>query len=95
MPTTAPMASPMNQSPPPIFAKASAATYCTTDAATAKEMSMPPAISTTSSPTAKIRLVELVLSRLNRLATVKNLSLASDSPTHMMASTMTSQVSVG
>ena len=73
----------MTQLPPPTPASASAATYCTTEAATANEMSMPPAISTTSSPTAKIRLTELVLSRLKRLASVKNLSLASDSPTHI------------
>ena len=95
MPATAAKARPISQSPPPIPASASATTYCTTEAATANEMSMPPAISTTSSPTAKIRLVELVLSRLKRLAMVKNLSLASESPALITSSTMTSQVSVG
>ena len=77
------------------FASASATTYWTTDAATANEMSMPPAISTTSSPTAKIRLIELVLSRLKRLAMVKNLSLVIDRPAQITSRTTTSHVSVG
>ena len=34
--------------------------YCTTDAATAKEMSMPPVIRTTNSPTAQMTLTALL-----------------------------------
>jgi hypothetical protein len=76
-------------------ASASAATYWTTEAATANEMSIPPAISTTSSPTAKIRFTELVLRRLKRLATVRNCAVVRDNPAHMTKRTIISQVSVG
>src|SRR4051794_18832158 len=94
-PATAAKLSPMIQLPPPIFMRPRATTYCTTDAATANEMSMPPAISTTTRPTAKIRLVELVLRRLKRLAIVKNLSLVSVKPRQITSRTISSQVSVG
>ena len=42
---------------------------------------MPPEISTTRRPTAKIRLTELVFSRLNKLAKVRKCVLLSDSAT--------------
>ena len=52
---------------------------------------MPPEISTTSRPTAKIRLTELVFSRLNTLAKVRNCVLLSDSATDIPRSKSTSQ----
>ena len=69
--------------------------YWTTDAATAKEISMPPAISTTSRPTAQIRLTELLLSSEVRLPSVRKLSEASDRNTQSATRTIASLNSVG
>ena len=56
---------------------------------------MPPEISTTRRPTAKIRLTELVFSRLNKLAKVRKCVLLSDSATDIPRSNSPSQASVG
>ena len=72
-----------------------AATYWTTEAATAKEISIPPDIRTTRSPTAKITFTELVFSRLKKLATDKNCGATADKPTDINIRMTTSQVSVG
>ena len=69
--------------------------YCTTDAATAKEMSMPPEMSTTTRPTAKITFTELVFSRLKKFAKVKNCGAANVRPTEIAISSTTSHDSVG
>ena len=97
-PSATPMApatiSPITQLPPPIQPRNVTARYCTTDAATAKEMSMPPAISTTSRPTAKMMLTELVLRRSNALPRVKKRSVAKERNTQMTAITARSDSSV-
>ena len=55
------------------------ATYCATDAVAVKEMSMPPATSTTRSPAARMPMKALEVSRSNRFCSVRKLSVASDS----------------
>src|SRR3954454_4254151 len=55
---------------------------------------MPPAISTTSSPAAKITLTALMLSRSNRLTRVKKVSVVSARNRHISAITTISQRSV-
>ena len=86
--------SPITQLPPPIQPRNVTARYCTTEAATAKEMSMPPAISTTSRPTAKMMLTELVFRRSKALPSVKKRSDAKESTTQMTAMTPSSASSV-
>ena len=56
---------------------------------------MPPAISTTSSPTAQMTLTALLLSRLVKLTSVRKSGEAMDSPAHRMSSTTSSFDSVG
>ena len=55
------------------------ATYCATEAVAVNEMSMPPAISTTSSPAARMPTKAFDVSRSNRFCRVRKLSVASDS----------------
>src|SRR5690554_3293038 len=86
---------PLIQSPPPICATMSAVAYWTTEAATAKDMSIPPAISTTSKPTAKMILTALVLSRSNALTTVKKRSVVSARTRQIRTMTPSNAISVG
>ena len=67
---------PKSQLPPPTACSASAVRYCATDAPTAKEMSMPPAIRTTSSPTAQITLTALLFSSDAKFPAVKKIGEA-------------------
>src|SRR3954468_5207835 len=85
---------PTAQSPPPSGAMVIAVRYCTTEAATAKEMSMPPAMSTTSRPTPKMTLTELAFSRSNRLGRVRKVVVSRLSPTAIRRMTTISQSSV-
>src|SRR5471030_254676 len=85
---------PNAQSPPPSRMTVSAVRYWTTDAPTANEMSIPPAISTTSSPAAKMMLTALWLSRSNRLGRVRNVEVVAPSPTTMAAITRISRASI-
>lgn len=55
---------PMAEFPPPNAAKNQTQRYCTPEAATAKEMSIPPTISTTKRPTAQITLTALLFIKL-------------------------------
>ncbi len=94
VPNRAARAKPMAQSPPPRAPTESATRYCTTEAATVKEMSMPPAISTTSSPTPKMMLTALLLARSKMLGSVRNVPVDSPRPTTMARITRRSQRSV-
>jgi hypothetical protein len=60
IPKTPANRSPTIQPPPPTACSANAVRYWATDAPTAKEISMPPAIRTTSSPTAQMTLTALL-----------------------------------
>src|SRR5919205_427935 len=86
--------SPTIQSPPPSGATTIAGRYCTTEAATAKEMSMPPAMSTTSRPTPKMMLTEVAFSRSKRLGRVRKVVVSRLKPTAIRRMTTTSQSSV-
>ena len=55
-------------------------TYCATEAVAVKEMSMPPAISTTSSPEARMPTKAFEVRRSNRFCSVRKLSVASEEP---------------
>src|SRR3954470_6103290 len=85
---------PTAQSPPPSGAMVIAVRYCTTEAATAKEMSMPPAISTTSRPTPKMMLTELALMRSNRFGRVRKVEVVSARPAPIKRMTAINQRSV-
>src|SRR5471030_570831 len=85
---------PNAQSPPPSRMTVSAVRYWTTDAPTANEMSIPPAMSTTSNPVAKIMLTALWLSRSKRLGSVRNVEVVAPSPTTMAAMTRISRASI-
>src|SRR3954447_1432731 len=86
--------SPTTQLPPPSDMTVIAVRYCTTEAATATEMSMPPAMSTTSRPTPKMTLTELAFSRSNRLGKVRKVVVSRLSPTAIRRMTTMSQSSV-
>jgi succinate dehydrogenase / fumarate reductase flavoprotein subunit len=66
-----------------------------TDAPTAKEMSIPPAISTTNRPTAQIRFTALLFSSEVRFTNVRNCGEAMDKKAHSSASTASSFASAG
>src|SRR5258708_21650032 len=85
---------PSAQLPPPRRITVNAVRYWTNDAPTANEISMPPAISTTSSPTAKMMLTELWLSRSNRFGRVRNVEVERLRPITMMAITRISRASI-
>src|ERR1700712_1739442 len=82
------------QSPPPSRMTVSAVRYWTTDAPTANEMSIPPAMSTTSKPAAKMILTALWLSRSKRLGRVRNGEVVAPSPITMAAITRISRASI-
>src|ERR1700687_4779834 len=85
---------PSAQLPPPSRMTVSAVRYWTTEAPTANEMSIPPAMSTTSSPTAKMMLTELWLSRSNRLGRVRKVDVEALRPTTIRAMTRISRASI-
>src|ERR1700737_132732 len=85
---------PSAQLPPPSRMTVSAVRYWTTEAPTANEMSIPPAMSTTSSPTAKMMLTELWLSRSNRLGRVRKVDVEALRPTTIAAMTTISRASI-
>jgi hypothetical protein len=98
MPSTTPAPAaikrPDTQPPPPIRSNARAVTYCTIEAATAKEMSIPPAISTTSRPTAKMMLTALMFRRSKALPSEKKFAVAKESTALMTTITASSENSV-
>src|SRR5205085_6432252 len=67
------------------------ATYCATEAVAVNEMSMPPAMSTTSSPEARMPTKAFDVSRSNRFCKVRKLSVASDSTSVSARMTASSQ----
>src|SRR5882762_10258369 len=85
---------PSAQLPPPSRMTVNAVRYWTTEAPTAKEMSIPPAMSTTSSPTAKMMLTELWLSRSNRFGRVRKVDVDALRPTTITAMTRISRTSI-
>ena len=95
MPTSPATTNPTAQLPPPIPIKAWAAMYWTTEAATAKEISIPPAIRTTRSPTAQIRFTALLLRSDVRLPSVRNVSVRTESPMIIRSRTTLSRASTG
>ena len=66
-----------------------------TDAATAKEISIPPEIRTTRSPTAKITLMDIELSRSKAFTSVKYCTDSMDSTVEVAIIIMRSQASIG
>ena len=93
-PNAADARKPSAQLPPPRRMTVNAVRYWTTDAPTAKEMSIPPAISTTSSPTAKMMLTELWFRRSNRLGSVRKVEVVRLRPITMAAMTRISRASI-
>src|ERR1700761_5958498 len=93
-PNAADARTPSAQLPPPRCMTVKAVRYCTTEAPTANEMSMPPAISTTSSPTAKMMLTELWFRRSNRLGKVRKVEVVTPRPITMTAMTRISSASI-
>src|ERR1700686_5402546 len=85
---------PNAQSPPPSRMTVSAVRYWTTDAPTANEMSIPPAMSTTSNPTAKMMLTALWLSRSNKLGSERKVEVETPRPTTIAAMTTISRASI-
>src|SRR5579863_6413751 len=69
---------PTSQSPPPSAMSARKLRYWTTEAATAKEMSIPPEINTMSRPTAQITLMALLFINEVRLEAERKLGEAKE-----------------
>src|SRR6185436_2547221 len=89
-PTAAAIANKANQPRPWRMPRVSA-TYCATEAVAVKEMSMPPATSTTSSPEARMPTKALDVRRSNRFCRVRKLSVASDRTSASAPMTTSSQ----
>ncbi len=93
-PTPMAATKPSNQLPP-TAPNIVASTYCTTEAATANEMSIPPAISTTSRPTAQITFTAELFKSDVTLTSVAKFGVATDRAPHSSTSTRSSRISVG